>query len=166
MSKKVAIYYPEIFDVIDAYFKEKDVEIVSFDGDLTKIDCEIFDLIIFYDSFGSTRDYNNVLNVHPALLPSYKCEGAIEKIFSDGVKVGGVTIHSKDKIIAQYPILIGMETHIDDYLEEVHSILKKLLPFVIESILSDRVFDFNDLFSNPCQKSGGCSGCGGCHQVL
>ena len=101
--------------------------------------------------------------MHPALLPSYKCEGAIEKIFSDGVKVSGVTIHSKDKIIAQYPILIGVDTHIDDYLSEVHLISKKLLPPVIESILSDRVFDFKDIFSSPCQKSGGCSGCGGCH---
>ena len=163
MSKKVAIFYPGIFDFLNTYFKGKGIEIIQFDGDLSKIDCEDFDLVILYDSFYLINDYNNLLNVHPALLPSYKCEGAIEKIFSDGVKVSGVTIHSKDKIIAQYPILIGVDTHIDDYLSEVHLISKKLLPPVIESILSDRVFDFKDIFSSPCQKSGGCSGCGGCH---
>ena len=163
MSKKVAVFYAELFDDVKLYFENKDVDIVYFDGNLSALDSAGFDLIILYDSFDLIQNNENVLNVHPALLPAYKCRNAIEKIFSDGVKVSGVTVHSKDKIIAQYPILIGMETHIDDYLEEVHSISKKLLPPVIESILSDRVFDFNDLFSNPCQKSGGCSGCGGCH---
>ncbi len=163
MSKKVAVFYAELFDDVKLYFENKDVDIVYFDGNLSALDSAGFDLIILYDSFDLIQNNENVLNVHPALLPSYKCEGAIEKIFSDGVKVSGVTVHSKDKIIAQYPILIGMETHIDDYLEEVHSISKKLLPFVIESILSDRVFDFKDLFAGSCHKNSGCSGCGGCH---
>ena len=163
MSKKVAVFYPELFDDIKSYFENKDVDIVSFDGNLTTLDCTSFDLIILYDSFDMAEDCANILNVHPALLPAFKCRNSIEQIFKDGVKVSGVTIHSKDKIIAQYPILIGIETHIDDYIKEVHVVSKKLLPPVIESILSDRVFDFGDLFSSPCHKNGGCSGCSGCH---
>lgn len=163
MPKKIAISYPEIFENVKKYFEGKDVDIIPFDANAEQIDCSAFDLVICHDALGFVKDFDNAVNVHPALLPSYKCEGAIEKIFSDGIKVGGVTIHSKDKIIAQYPILIGVDTHIDDYLNEVYLISKKLLPPVIESILSDRVFDFNDLFSSHCQNSGGCSGCGGCH---
>ena len=163
MPKRVAISYPEVFDKIKIYFEGKDVDIIPFDANAEQIDCSAFDLVICHDALDFVKDFDNAVNVHPALLPSYKCEGAIEKIFSDGVKVGGVTIHSKDKIIAQYPILIGVDTHIDDYLSEVHLISKKLLPPVIESILSDRVFDFKDLFSSHCQNSGGCFGCGGCH---
>ncbi len=162
MPKKIAISYPEVFKNIKKYFEGRDVEFVPFDDDVAKIDCSAFDLVIFYDAFDFVNDCDNVVNVHPALLPAYKSKNAIEKIFSDGIKVSGVTIHSKNKIIAQYPILIGLDTHVDDYLNEVHSISEKLLPPVIDAILSDKVFDFKDLFSNSCTK-GGCSGCGGCH---
>lgn len=162
MSKKIAISYPEIFENIKNYFAGKDVEIVPFNNDVAKIDCLAFDLIICHDALDFVKDFDNAVNVHPALLPAYKSKDAIEKIFSDGIKVSGVTIHSKNKIIAQYPILIGLDTHVDDYLNEVNSITEKLLPPVIEAILADKVFDFNDLFSNSCNKSG-CSGCGRCH---
>ena len=76
--------------------------------------------------------------------------------------MSGITIHSKDKIIAQYPILIGVETHIDDFINEINKIEQILLPAVIDSIINDRVFDFKDLFSTSCQH-GGCSNCKGCH---
>ena len=162
MPKKVAISYPEVFNKIKIYFGGKDVDIISFDANVEQINCSAFDLVIFYDELDFVNDCDNVVNVHPALLPAYKSKSAIEKIFSDGIKVSGVTIHSKNKIIAQYPILIGLDTHVDDYLNEVHSISEKLLPPVIDAILADKVFDFKDLFSNSCSK-GGCSGCDGCH---
>ena len=96
-------------------------------------------------------------------MPAYEGNDAIIRAFKDGVKVSGITIHSKDKIIAQYPILIGLDTHIDDFIKEIHLVASKLLPIVIDAILNDRVFDFNDLLSNTCHKFGGCSRCNDCH---
>lgn len=158
MTKKVAILYPVIFESVKKYFSSNDVEIILSDKSELNSD---FDLVVVYDDYDFTQTQNNIINIHPSLLPAYKEKDAIIKAFNDGVKVSGVTVHSKDKIIAQYPILIGVETHIDDFMNEMLGVVKKLLPPVIDALLNDRVFDFKDLFSNPCHK--GCSGCGGCH---
>lgn len=160
MLKKVVISYPEIFDELKKYFTDKDVELVVFDKDKPQYDA---DLLVFFDDYECVLKGEKFINVHPSILPAYKGKDAIFSAFKDGVKVSGITIHSKDNIIAQYPVLIGLDTHIDDFISEIHLVSSKLLPVVIDSILNDRVFDFSDLFSNPCHKSGGCSGCGGCH---
>lgn len=160
MSKKVAISYPEVFEELKKYFIDNDIELVAFDKDNPQYDA---DLLVFFDDYNCVLKGENVINVHPSLLPAYEGKDAILKAFKDGVKVSGITIHSKDKIIAQYPVLIGLNTHIDDFISEIHSVSSKLLPVVIDSVLNDKVFDFCDLFSNSCRKSGGCSGCGGCH---
>ena len=160
MPKKVALSYPEIFEDLKEYFAGKDVELVDFDKDHLPSD---FDLVVLFDNYDFVLKGENYINVQPSLLPAYKGNDAIFRAFKDGVKVSGITIHSKDKIIAQYPVLIGLDTHIDDFIKEIHLVASKLLPIVIDAILNDRVFDFNDLFSNPCHNSGGCSGCNGCH---
>lgn len=160
MPKKVALSYPEIFEDLKKYFAGKDVELVDFDKDHLPSD---FDLVVLFDSYDFVLKGENYINVQPSLLPAYKGNDAIFRAFKDGVKVSGITIHSKDKIIAQYPVLIGLDTHIDDFIKEIHLVASKLLPIVIDAILNDRVFDFNDLFSNTCHNSGGCSGCNICH---
>lgn len=151
--KKVLLINSDITETIKKYFKNKDVEFVT-----SEKDC---DLAVYDNYNGEIPD--NAINVHPSLLPAFKGENAIEQAFIAGVKVSGITIHTKDKIIAQYPVLIGLETHIDDLTQNIIDIKKKLLPPVIEAILSDRVFDFQDLFKNPCSNNGKCSGCHGCH---
>lgn len=107
------------------------------------------------------------INIHPSLLPAFKGKDAIYRAYEAGVKVSGVTVHhvtselDGGKIIAQYPVLIGNLTHFDEFEKEIHNVEHKLYPIVIEKLLKDDVFDFNDLL-------GGCSGtceggCGGCH---
>jgi len=159
MTKKVAITYSAIFENVKDYFTHRDIEVI-----LTDINDDIsdYDLTVVYNEYDYAQKTDNVINIHPSLLPAFPNKNAIEEAFSSGVKVSGVTIHSRNKIIAQYPVLIGIETHIDEFMNELLAIEKKLLPQVIDSLLNDKVFDFGDLFSNNCSKNG-CSNCKSCH---
>ena len=132
-----------------------------------------FDLIILTDYNNEldeeTLKLGNFINIHPSLLPAFKDENAIQKAFLAGVKVSGVTIYKispnndKSIILAQYPVLIGLTTHIDEFEEEIYELEKILYPPVINALLNDKVFDFQDLFQNSCHKNcgGGCSSCQG-----
>lgn len=105
-----------------------------------------------------------VINIHPSLLPAFMGENAIQNAFISGVKVSGVTVHYVEeggfygRIIAQYPVLIGLSTHLDEFKSDILDVEKKIYPAVIDSILEDRVFDFHDLFRGGCHHAGGCSG--------
>lgn len=107
-----------------------------------------------------------VINIHPSILPSYKGKDAIGQAFSDGAKVTGVTIHEVDssldggKKIAQYPVFITHGMHLDELEEEIHILEHKLYPIVVEKVLDDKVFDFQDLIRSSCS-GGGCKGCKG-----
>jgi len=109
------------------------------------------------------------INIHPSLLPSFKGKDAIKQAFLAGVKVSGITIHwvekgvDTGKIIAQYPVFIDNYMSLDEFEEEIHIIEHKLYPIVIEKILEDKVFDFQDLMKSSCNNkdSGGGGGCGG-----
>ena len=114
------------------------------------------------------------INIHPSILPAFEGKNAIKRAFLAGVKVSGITIHwvekgiDSGKIISQYPVFIDNSMHLDEFEEEIHAIEHKLYPIVIEKVLEDKVFDFQDLMKSSCN-NGGCSsggksgGCGGCH---
>lgn len=117
-------------------------------------------------------DCGKFINIHPSLLPAFKGKDALQRAFYAGVKVSGVTVHwvtsdiDGGKIIAQYPVMIGSLTHFDEFESEIHELEQLLYPIVIETILEDKVFDYQDLLKSSC--SGGscgknCGGCGGCH---
>lgn len=121
-----------------------------------------------------TLDSAKFINVHPSLLPAFEGKDAIQRAFLAGVKVSGVTVHwveksiDSGKIIAQYPVFIDNSMHLDEFEREIHAIEHKLYPIVIEKVLDDKVFDFQDLMKSSCHNGGSCSkgssgGCGGCH---
>lgn len=169
MTKKLAVVESENIEIVKAitnYFENKDVKI-EFVEDLNAIDFG-FDLVVLTGFETSVKDIKNsfnLVNIHPSLLPAFSTETALQDAFTSGVKVSGISIHSVDegiffgKILAQYPVLIGLDTHFDEYKREIFEISKKLYPIVIEAILEDRVFDFTDLFKSSCSK--GCGGCSG-----
>jgi len=107
------------------------------------------------------------INIHPSLLPSFKGKDAIKQAFLAGVKVSGITIHwveksvDTGKIIAQYPVFIDNYMSLDEFEEEIHIIEHKLYPIVIEKILDDKVFDFQDLMKSSCNNKDSGGGCGG-----
>lgn len=175
MTKQLAVINSENTEIIEAiadYLKNKDVEIAYFEN-LNSIENnqKYFDLICLCDFNQNisveVNQKTSVINIHPSLLPAFAEENSLEKSFTSGIKVGGITIHKVEpdnfygRILAQYPVLIGLTTHYEEYKQEIIEISKKLYPAVIESILEDRIFDFTDLFKHSC--SGGCGGCSGGH---
>lgn len=169
MNKKLAIIQSENIEIIEAikiYFENKDVQIVYF-KDLNDIDTD-FDLIALTGFKTYLKHYkksSQIINIHPSLLPAFAISNALQEGYTSGIKVSGISIHTVDKdkffgkILAQYPILIGLNTHFDEYKQEIFEISKKLYPIVIECMLYDKIFDFTDLLKASCTNScGGCNG--------
>ena len=88
---------------------------------------------------------NRVLNLHPALLPSFKGAHAIADAFNAGVKVTGVTVHfanadyDKGPIVAQRAITVAENDTLDTLEEKIHDVEHVLYPEVIGVIAEGRV---------------------------
>lgn len=88
---------------------------------------------------------NRVVNLHPALLPSFKGAHAIADAFAAGVKVTGVTVHfanedyDKGPIVAQRAVIVD-ETDTQDSLEaKIHAVEHELYPQVVQLLAEGRV---------------------------
>lgn len=88
---------------------------------------------------------NRVLNLHPALLPSFKGAHAIVDAFNAGVKVTGVTVHfanadyDKGPIVAQRAITVAENDTLDTLEAKIHDVEHVLYPEVIGLIAEGRV---------------------------
>lgn len=88
---------------------------------------------------------DRVLNLHPALLPSFKGAHAIADAFDAGVKVTGVTVHfanedyDKGPIVAQEPVRVEEGWTVDELEAAVHRVEHRLYPQVIGWIADGRV---------------------------
>lgn len=88
---------------------------------------------------------DRVINLHPALLPSFKGAHGIQDAFDAGVKVTGVTVHlanaeyDKGPIIAQRPVIIE-ETDTVEMLEaKIHAVEHVLYPEVLRIVAAGRM---------------------------
>ena len=166
MNKKLGIINSENKDIIFAiekYFISKtvDVKVVSEDYNMSEFD------VVVLTGYGNSDSitHSNILKVYPTLLPAFKDEeNPILASYLAGVKVSGVTVYNKsvDKILAQYPVLIGVDTTIVELTDELSKIAQKIYPVVIDAVLNDKVFDYGDLFNSTSCK-GSCNGCSNCH---
>lgn len=88
---------------------------------------------------------DRVLNLHPALLPSFKGAHAIADAFAAGVKVTGVTVHFANEDYDKGPIVAqrAVEVREDDTLESlearIHEAEHALYPQVLRLIAEGRV---------------------------
>ena len=88
---------------------------------------------------------NRVLNLHPALLPSFKGAHAIADAFGAGVKVTGVTVHfanadyDKGPIVAQRPVVVEEDDTLDTLEAKIHEVEHALYPEVLGLIAEGRV---------------------------
>lgn len=88
---------------------------------------------------------NRVLNLHPALLPSFKGAHAIRDAFEAGVKVTGVTVHfanaeyDKGPIVAQRPVEVREDDTLDTLEARIHEVEHVLYPEVLRLIAEGRV---------------------------
>ena len=84
---------------------------------------------------------NRILNLHPALLPSFKGAHAIQDAFDAGVKVTGVTVHfaneeyDKGPIVAQRAVIVRETDTVDTLEARIHQLEYRHFPQVIEQLL-------------------------------
>ena len=85
-----------------------------------------------------------VINLHPALLPSFPGASAIHDAFEYGVKVTGVTVHFADEefdrgpIISQEPVRIEEDDTLASLEAKIHEAEHRLLPEAIGLIAGGR----------------------------
>lgn len=114
--------------------KEAGAEYVIMAGYMRKVTNEVLDA--FPD---------RVLNLHPALLPSFKGAHAIEDAFNFGVKVTGITVHfanedyDKGPIIAQRAVEVRESDTLDSLEERIHEAEHTLYPEVLSWLAAGRV---------------------------
>lgn len=88
---------------------------------------------------------DRVLNLHPALLPSFKGAHAIQDAFDAGVKVTGVTVHlanedyDKGPIVAQRAVSVQEGWSVEDLEEAIHAVEHVLYPEVLRAIAEGRM---------------------------
>jgi phosphoribosylglycinamide formyltransferase 1 len=91
------------------------------------------------------RFRNRIVNVHPALLPSFPGLNAIEQALEHGVKVTGVTVHFVDEGVDSGPILLQRAIELPytrdpaEVEEEIHRVEHELLPRAIRLIAAGAV---------------------------
>lgn len=88
---------------------------------------------------------NRVVNLHPALLPSFQGAHAIQDAFDRGVKVTGVTVHfanaeyDRGPIITQRPLAVEEGWDVDTLESHIHDIEHVLYPEVVQMLADGRV---------------------------
>ena len=99
---------------------------------------------------------NRVVNLHPALLPSFKGAHAIQDAFDYGVKVTGVTVHFADDkydcgpIIAQRALPVREDWDVDTLEAHIHEIEHELYPDTIQLLAEGRVHvEGNKVVADP-----------------
>jgi phosphoribosylglycinamide formyltransferase 1 len=91
------------------------------------------------------RFANRIINVHPALLPSFPGLDAVQQALDHGVKITGVTVHFVDEgvdsgpIILQRPIPVPLDRQWQTLEEAIHATEHALLPGAIKLIAQGKV---------------------------
>jgi phosphoribosylglycinamide formyltransferase-1 len=86
-----------------------------------------------------------ILNIHPALLPSFKGAQGIKDAFTYGVKVSGVTVHFVDEKMDHGPIIMQEAVTVEegDILEtleeKIHAVEHRIYPKAIQLFVEDRL---------------------------
>ncbi len=88
---------------------------------------------------------NRVVNLHPALLPSFTGAHAIADAYARGVKVTGVTVHFANAaydagpIVAQRPVIVREGWSVDELETAIHEVEHVLYPDAIQLLAEGRV---------------------------
>ena len=88
---------------------------------------------------------NSVLNIHPALLPSFPGANGIWDAFEFGVKVTGVTVHYANEefdqgpILMQEPVAIAEGDTAESLETKIHAVEHRIYPAALQLIAEGRV---------------------------
>jgi phosphoribosylglycinamide formyltransferase-1 len=89
--------------------------------------------------------FGRILNIHPALLPSFKGTQGIKDAFDYGVKITGVTVHFVDEkmdhgpIILQEAVKVKEEDTLETLEKKIHKIEHKIYPEAIRLFLEGKL---------------------------
>jgi len=92
-----------------------------------------------------TEYRDRIMNIHPALLPSFKGARGIKDAIDHGVKVTGVTVHFVDENLDNGPIILQKTVEIkqDDtevtLLERIHEEEHKIYPEAIKLFVEGKI---------------------------
>jgi phosphoribosylglycinamide formyltransferase-1 len=111
-----------------------------------KIDLVVLAGYMFLVSPMFVRKFKNrILNIHPALLPSFKGTHGIKDAYEYGVKVTGVTVHFVDEGLDSGPIIIQRAVNIDqdgsieELEEKIHRVEHEIYPLAVKYFCEDRL---------------------------
>ncbi len=119
---------------IIGYLEEAQVELIVLAGFMRML-----------SAYFVSRFRNKIVNIHPALLPSFKGEQGIKDALDYGVKVTGVSVHFVDEEMDHGPIILQSAIKIeeDDTLEsleaKIHKIEHQLYPEAIGLVLEGKL---------------------------
>ena len=120
--------------VLGDWIEERDADLVVLAGYMQLLSPEFIG-----------RFRNRVINVHPALLPSFPGIDALQQAIDHGSKITGVTVHFVDEgvdsgpIILQRPVPIPPSRDWDEAEKAIHATEHALLPETIRLIAAGRV---------------------------
>lgn len=128
-----------LFDELEEKFKELQINLIVLAGFLKKIP----------DKFVEKYE-NKIINIHPALLPSFGGKGMYgmnvhKAVFESSAKVSGATIHfvnqvyDEGKIIAQKCVDITNVSSPEEIAERVLKVEHQILPEVIQLFAEGKV---------------------------
>jgi phosphoribosylglycinamide formyltransferase-1 len=86
-----------------------------------------------------------ILNIHPAILPSFKGTHGIDDAFNYGVKVTGVSVHFVDEemdhgpIILQAPVRIEENDTLESLEAKIHKVEHKLYPEAVRLFVEGKL---------------------------
>lgn len=134
-NKKESIIYSDLTEFLISF----DIELIVLAGFLKKIPVEVIEAF-----------RNRIINIHPALLPSFGGKGMYgmnvhRAVFNSSAQVSGVTVHfvnevyDEGKIIAQRKVDISDLNSPEQIAERVLKIEHEILPFVIEQIALNKI---------------------------
>lgn len=92
-----------------------------------------------------TKYRGRILNIHPALLPSFKGREGIKDAFDYGVKFTGVTVHFVDEEMDAGPIILQAAVKIEEddtpasLEKKIHKIEHKIYPEAIRLFVEGRL---------------------------
>jgi len=91
------------------------------------------------------RYKNRILNIHPALLPSFKGREGIKDAFDYGVKITGVTAHFVDEdtdsgpIICQAPVIIEENDNLRTLEAKIHQAEHRIYPLAVKLFVEKKL---------------------------
>ncbi len=111
-----------------------------------QIDLVVLAGYMFLVSLEFVRKFKNrIVNIHPALLPSFKGTHGIKDAYEYGVKVTGVTVHFVDEgldsgpIIIQKAVDINQDESMEELEEKIHRVEHEIYPLAVKYFCEDRL---------------------------